>query len=78
MSDTPKPAAPPTAAPAETPGPKPGGFGAFAEVYRARWAANHPNARPRDAAPDAEPDGPAPTTPADGAPQGNGTRPHTT
>ena len=26
---------------------KPGGFGAFAEVYRARWAANHPNMRHR-------------------------------
>ena len=34
---------------------KPGGFGAFAEVYRARWAANHPNMRHR-----AENDTPSP------------------
>jgi hypothetical protein len=27
---------------------KPGGFGAFAEVYRTRWAASHPNMRPRE------------------------------
>lgn len=26
---------------------KKGGFGEFSEVYRARWAANHPNMRPR-------------------------------
>lgn len=36
---------------------KSGGFGAFAEVYRARWAATHPNMRPR-----------GPATSADGAP----------
>jgi hypothetical protein len=35
------------AAPDET-APKPGGFGAFAEVYRTRWAASHPNMRPRE------------------------------
>ena len=28
--------------------PKPGGFGAFADIYRARWAASHPNMRPRE------------------------------
>ena len=27
-----------------------GGFGAFAEQYRARWAARHPNAPGREAA----------------------------
>ena len=37
----------PSDAPDET-APKPGGFGAFAEVYRTRWAANHPNMRPRE------------------------------
>jgi hypothetical protein len=25
-----------------------GGFGALADVYRARWAATHPNMRPRE------------------------------
>ena len=25
-----------------------GGFGEFAEMYRARWAANHPNMRHKD------------------------------
>ena len=34
-------------APDET-APKPGGFGAFAEIYRTRWAASHPNMRPRE------------------------------
>jgi hypothetical protein len=33
--------------PSET-APQPGGFGAFADVYRARWAARHPNMRPRE------------------------------
>jgi hypothetical protein len=27
---------------------KPGGFGQFAERYRARWAANHPGMRARE------------------------------
>ena len=49
----------PTASdPSATPEPSKGGFGAFAEVYRARWAANHPNMRPR-----------GPATSADGAPE---------
>ena len=29
---------------------RPGGFGAFGDLYRARWAANHPNMRPRKSA----------------------------
>ena len=29
--------------PSEREAPKPGGFGAFSAVYRARWALNHPN-----------------------------------
>jgi hypothetical protein len=33
----------PSAEPATPTSAKPGGFGAFADVYRARWAANHPN-----------------------------------
>ena len=33
-----------------TPEPNKGGFGAFAELYRARWAANHPNMRRRESA----------------------------
>lgn len=28
--------------------PEPRGFGAFADVYRARWAATHPSMRPRE------------------------------
>lgn len=35
-SDTPEPGAPTS------------GFGAFADIYRARWAATHPNMRPRE------------------------------
>ena len=50
MPDPKKPVTPPASAPAETPdAPRTGGFGRFAEVYRARWAANHPNMRPRGA-----------------------------
>ena len=47
MTDPKKPATPEgTPTPAAV--PNKGGFGAFAEVYRARWAANHPNMRPRE------------------------------
>lgn len=38
------------AAPAEAE-PRPGGFGAFADIYRARWAASHPKMRPREPKP---------------------------
>jgi hypothetical protein len=34
-----------TTPPSEPVPVKPGGFGVFADVYRARWAANHPNMR---------------------------------
>ena len=53
MPDPKKPATP-EATPTPAPEPKKGGFGAFAEVYRARWAANHPNMRPRTPAPSAD------------------------
>jgi hypothetical protein len=46
MQDPKKGHEPDDASPA--PQPAKGGFGQFAEVYRARWAANHPNMRPRD------------------------------
>ena len=49
MPDPKKPGTP-EATPTPTPAPNKGGFGAFAEVYRARWAANHPNMRPRESA----------------------------
>mgnify|MGYP006156073995 CR=1 FL=1 len=39
-TDAPQPAATPAPAPTK------GGFGAFAQQYRDRWAAEHPNARP--------------------------------
>ncbi len=47
MPDPKKPATP-EATPTPAPEPNKGGFGAFAEVYRARWAANHPNMRSRE------------------------------
>jgi hypothetical protein len=48
MQDPKKPVEPETSdTPAET-APRTGGFGAFADVYRARWAATHPNMRPRE------------------------------
>ena len=50
-----KPTAP---GPSATPEPSKGGFGAFSEVYRARWAGNHPHMRPR-----------GPATSTDGAPE---------
>ena len=50
-----KPTAP---GPSATPEPSKGGFGAFSEVYLARWAANHPHMRPR-----------GPATSTDGAPE---------
>jgi len=60
MSDPKKKPTPPE--PSATPPQEPskGGFGAFAEVYRARWAANHPNMRPRGPAPAPAPPGSAP------------------
>ena len=48
MQDPKKPREPNTAENPTEPGPRPGGFGAFADVYRARWAAAHPNMRPRE------------------------------
>lgn len=47
---------------------KKGGFGAFADKYRERWEANHPNAKP--AKPDASkaPD-PAPAADGDEGPK---------
>jgi hypothetical protein len=62
----PDPKKPTTPEATPTPAPEPskgGGFGAFAEVYRARWAANHPNMRPRESAPsaDAPSEAPAPS-----------------
>ena len=51
MHDPKKPLVPQESdAPAQPEKPRTGGFGAFADVYRARWAANHPNMRPRGAA----------------------------
>jgi hypothetical protein len=47
MQDPKKPVEPKTSdTPAET-APPTGGFGAFADIYRARWAATHPNMRQR-------------------------------
>ena len=71
MSDPkkkPTPPEPSTPAPQE---PNKGGFGAFAEVYRARWAANHPNMRPRGPAPQPAPPGSEPDKNSAGP---NGTR----
>ena len=67
MPDPKKPATP-EATPTPAPEPKKGGFGAFAEVYRARWAANHPNMRPRTPAPsaDATPETPTPSNTSPG------------
>ena len=66
MPDPKKPATP--EATPTPPEPKKGGFGAFAEVYRARWAANHPNMRPRESATsaDATPETPAPSNTSPG------------
>jgi hypothetical protein len=47
MQDPKKPLDPEPSAPAEAAPPR-GGFGAFADIYRARWAASHPNMRPRE------------------------------
>jgi hypothetical protein len=46
MQDPKKPLDPEPSTSAEAE-PQPGGFGAFADIYRARWAAAHPNMRPR-------------------------------
>lgn len=57
--------------------PKKGGFGAFSQQYRDRWAAGHPNAK-RTREDDAAPPAPAPaespaesdaTTATDAAPE---------
>jgi len=78
MPDPKKPATP-EATPTPAPEPKKGGFGAFAEVYRARWAANHPNMRPRESATSADAT-PEAQTPSDTSPGekprrvGDGTR----
>lgn len=53
-TNTPPPQDPPQ------PQPKKGGFGAFSQQYRDRWAADHPNAKP--AKPGADPAAP-PTSP---------------
>ena len=66
MRDAKKPVNPVEAPkrPAEPTQPQTGGFGAFSEVYRARWAKNHPNMRRRDPEPtDLAPDpSPPPST----------------
>ena len=48
MQDPRKPLDPETSDASAEAGPRPGGFGAFADIYRARWAAAHPNMRPRE------------------------------
>jgi hypothetical protein len=60
-----KPEQPASPAKPEANTTQPGGFGQFAEVYRARWAANHPNMRPREL-PDAQTPEAAPPAPAAG------------
>jgi hypothetical protein len=71
MPDPKKPATPETT-PTPAPEPNKGGFGAFAEVYRARWAANHPNMRPRESATSADATSadatPEPRSPSDSSP----------
>jgi hypothetical protein len=75
MSEPTKPAT--TADDVQAPVQKKGGFGQFAELYRARWAANHPNMRPRESG---APNGPTPeqtptppaTAPADVPARGSG------
>ncbi len=67
MPDPKKPATP-EATPTPAAEPNKGGFGAFAEVYRARWAANHPNMRPRESATSADATS-ADTTSADATPE---------
>ena len=66
MHDPKKPAMP-EAPPTPAPEPKKGGFGAFADVYRARWAANHPNMRRRGPAASTD-DTPDPLTPSNSSP----------
>ena len=41
------------------------GFGGFAEVYRARWQATHPNNQPADTAPSNDADSDAQTSSSD-------------
>jgi hypothetical protein len=48
MHDPKKPAEPETPATPVEDEPQKGGFGALADVYRARWAATLPNTRPRE------------------------------
>ena len=48
MQDPKKLAEPETPATPVEDEPQKGGFGALADVYRARWAATHPNMRPRE------------------------------
>ena len=59
MSDPRKKPTPPESSASAPREPSNGGFGAFADVYRARWAANHPNMRPRGPVPDPAPPGSA-------------------
>ena len=67
MHDPKKPATP-EAPPTPAPEPNKGAFGSFAEVYRARWAANHPHMRRREpaASTDATPDAPTPSNSSPG------------
>ena len=67
--------------PDATPAPEPqkGGFGAFADKYRARWAVNHPHMRPweYEETPDTAPVAPESAKAADQPPRSNnGTRLH--
>jgi hypothetical protein len=70
--------------PDATPAPEPqkGGFGAFADKYRTRWAVNHPHMRPweYEDTPDGAPAAPEPAEPAKPTEQpprsSNGTRLH--
>jgi len=66
MPDPKKPATP-EVPPTPAPEPNKGGFGAFADRYRARWAANHPNMRPRESATSADAT-PEPPTPSNTSP----------
>lgn len=62
-----------------TPEPRKGGFGAFGDVYRARWATNHPNMRRWEygKTPDTTPVAPPAAAPAEEAPHTrNGTKLH--
>ena len=56
-----------TPPPQDAPQPKKGGFGAFSQQYRDRWAAGHPNNKPATpgaapADPPTEPTAPDPET----------------